>query len=111
MPENTVAAPLTPMEPNNVADAFACLRTILTDDMDTACPVTDNTGPELDQLLLDIAPGTVIPATATDDHDGELSERSVPARAHWVAECGPERAAVRKRTRRPRPNREVRARG
>ncbi|MGY3333904.1 hypothetical protein ACVW0K_007370 [Streptomyces filamentosus] len=101
------------MEPDDVADAFACLRTILTDDMDTACPVTDNTGPELDQLLLDIAPGTVIPATTADDHDGELSERPVPvpARAHWVAGCGPERAAVRKRTRRPRPNREVKARG
>ncbi|GHG24044.1 hypothetical protein ACFFSH_04845 [Streptomyces filamentosus] len=113
MRENTVAAPRAPMEPDDVADAFACLRTILTADMDTACAVADDAGPELDRLLLDVVAGTFVPVTAADDHDGELCEHfvPVPARAHWAAGGGPGRAAVRRRSRRPRPNREVGARG
>ncbi|MFD8013623.1 hypothetical protein [Streptomyces sp. NPDC058955] len=43
MPENTVTAPLAPMEPGDVAAAFAYIRAMQADDIDTACQVADHT--------------------------------------------------------------------
>jgi hypothetical protein len=70
MPENTVTAPLPAMEPEDIADAFAYIRALQADDIDTTCAVADARGPELHQLLLDIAAHVFIPITAVDDHDG-----------------------------------------
>ncbi|MFI2031931.1 hypothetical protein [Streptomyces buecherae] len=81
MPENTVTAPLAPMEPNDVADAFAYIRAILAGDINTACAIADDTGPELHRLLLDVAARVFIPITAADDHDGEPCEHSFLAAA------------------------------
>ncbi|MFB7609833.1 hypothetical protein [Streptomyces gardneri] len=47
----------------------------------TACAVADDTGPELHQLLLDVAARVIIPITAADDHDGEPCEHSFLAAA------------------------------
>jgi hypothetical protein len=71
MPENTVSAPLPPMEPEDIIAAFAYLRALQADDIDTACAVTNVIGPELHRLLLDVAAHVFIPITAVDDHDGE----------------------------------------
>jgi hypothetical protein len=76
MPENTVPAPLAPMEPDDVAATFAYIRALQADDIDTASAVADDTGPELHRLLLDVAARIIIPITAVDDHDGELCEHS-----------------------------------
>ncbi|WP_329028085.1 hypothetical protein [Streptomyces sp. NBC_00690] len=81
MPENTVTAPLAPMEPQDVADAFAYIRALQADDIDTACAVADATGPELHRLLLDVAARVIIPVTAADDHDGEPCAHSFLAAA------------------------------
>ncbi|MFJ8650648.1 hypothetical protein ACIRNI_31645 [Streptomyces sp. NPDC093546] len=81
MPENTVTAPLAPMEPQDVAATFAYIRALQADDMDTACAVADYTGPELHRLLLDVAARIIIPITAVDDHDGEPCEHSFLAAA------------------------------
>ncbi|MGA5558943.1 hypothetical protein [Streptomyces lavendulocolor] len=81
MPENTVTAPLTPMEPEDIADAFAYIRAWQAGDIDTACAVADDTGPELHRLLLDVAARVIIPITAVDDHDGEPCEHSFLAAA------------------------------
>ncbi|WP_435192090.1 hypothetical protein [Streptomyces sp. bgisy126] len=71
MPKNTVTAPLAPMEPDDVAAAFAYIRAMQADDIDTACAVADDTGPELHRLLVDVAARVFIPITAEDDCDGE----------------------------------------
>ncbi|MFE0737396.1 hypothetical protein [Streptomyces sp. NPDC058855] len=81
MPENTVTVPLAPMEPEDVADAFAYIRAIHAADIDTACAIADDTGPELHRLLLDVAARVFIPVTAADDHDGEPCEHSFLAAA------------------------------
>ncbi|GGU67750.1 hypothetical protein [Streptomyces daghestanicus] len=80
MPENTVTVPLAPMEPEDVADAFAYIRALQADDIDTACAVADDTGPELHQLL-DVAARVTIPITAVDDCDGEPCTHSFLAAA------------------------------
>ncbi|MDL5206689.1 hypothetical protein [Streptomyces sp. ALI-76-A] len=71
MPENTVTVPLAPMEPEDVASAFAYIRAWQAGDIDTAGAVADDTGPELHRLLLDVAARVIIPITAVDDCDGE----------------------------------------
>ncbi|MEU5092960.1 hypothetical protein [Streptomyces sp. NPDC021356] len=81
MPENTVTAPLAPMEPEDVAAAFAYIRAMQADDIDTACAVADDTGPELHRLLLDVAARVFIPITAVDDRDGEPCAHSFLAAA------------------------------
>ncbi|OEJ22024.1 hypothetical protein AR457_39635 [Streptomyces agglomeratus] len=81
MPENTVTAPLAPMEPEDVADAFAYIRAMQADDIDTACAVIDGMGPEVLRMLLDVAARIVIPITAVDDHDGEPCAHSFLAAA------------------------------
>ncbi|WP_186779068.1 hypothetical protein [Streptomyces salinarius] len=81
MPENTITVPLAPMEPDDVAGAFAYTRALQADDIDTACAVADDTGPELHQLLLDVAARVIIPITAVDDCDGEPCTHSFLAAA------------------------------
>jgi hypothetical protein len=81
MPENTVTAPLAPMEPEDVADAFAYIRALQADDIETACAVVDGMGPEVLKMLLDIAARVFIPVTAVDDHDGEPCAHSFLAAA------------------------------
>ncbi|MFD3334730.1 hypothetical protein ACFWV1_19060 [Streptomyces sp. NPDC058700] len=66
MPENTVTTPLAPME---------------LDDIDTACAIADDTGPELHRMLLDVVVRVFIPVTAADDHDGEPCAHSFLAAA------------------------------
>ncbi|MFJ2938529.1 hypothetical protein ACIO8G_38035 [Streptomyces sp. NPDC087219] len=62
MPENTVTAPLAPMEPEDVADAFAHIRALQAGDVDTACAVIEDTGgTEMRRLLLDVAARIGIP--------------------------------------------------
>ncbi|CAL9672924.1 hypothetical protein [Streptomyces sp. enrichment culture] len=81
MPE-TITMPLAPMEPNDVADAFAYIRARLVGDIDTASAIADNTGPEqLHRLLVDVAARVFIPVTAADDHDGEPCAHSFLAAA------------------------------
>jgi len=81
MPENTVTTPLAPMEPDDIAGAFAYIQAIHAADIDTACTVADDTGPELHRLLLDVAARVFIPITAADDHDGEPCAHSFLAAA------------------------------
>ncbi|MGV2916356.1 hypothetical protein [Streptomyces alfalfae] len=81
MPKNTVTTPLAPMELDDVADAFAYIRALQTGDIDTACAVADDTGPELHRLLLDVAARVFIPVTAVDDCDGEPCAHSFLAAA------------------------------
>ncbi|WP_030705596.1 MULTISPECIES: hypothetical protein [unclassified Streptomyces] len=81
MPENTVTMPLAPMEPQDVATAFAYIRAMQAGDIDTACAVIDGMGPEALRMLLDVAARIVIPITAVDDHDGELCAHSFLAEA------------------------------
>jgi hypothetical protein len=81
MPENIVTAPLAPMEPEDVADAFAYIRALQADDIDIACAVANDTGPELHRLLLDVAARVFIPVTAVDDCDGEPCAHSFLAAA------------------------------
>ncbi|MFJ5212860.1 hypothetical protein [Streptomyces nigra] len=81
MPE-TITMPLAPMEPNDVADAFAYIRARLVGDIDTASAIADNTGPEqLHRLLVDVAARVFIPVTAADNHDGEPCAHSFLAAA------------------------------
>ncbi|MFE0886948.1 hypothetical protein [Streptomyces rochei] len=81
MPE-TITMPLAPMEPNDVADAFAYIRARLVGDIDTAGAIADDTGPEqLHRLLVDVAARVFIPVTAADDHDGEPCAHSFLAAA------------------------------
>jgi hypothetical protein len=81
MPENTITAPLTPMEPQDIADAFAYIRAMQADDIDTACAVIDGMGPEALRMLLDVAARIFIPITAVDDHDEEPCAHSFLAAA------------------------------
>ncbi|MFJ2232087.1 hypothetical protein [Streptomyces halstedii] len=81
MPENTVTAPLAPMERGDVVDAFAYIRALQADDIDMACAVANDTGPELPQQLLDVAARVIIPVTAVDDCDGEPCAHSFLAAA------------------------------
>ncbi|MFF8387316.1 hypothetical protein ACF053_27250 [Streptomyces kanasensis] len=81
MPENTVTTPLAPMEPDDIAAAFAYIRALQADDIGTACVVADYTGPELHRLLLGVAARVTIPITAVDDHDGEPCAHSFLAAA------------------------------
>ena len=82
MPENTVTTLLAPMELDDVVDAFAYIRALQAGDIDTACAVADDTGPEqLHRLLLDVAARVFIPVTAADDHDGEPCAHSFLAAA------------------------------
>ncbi|MFI8515429.1 hypothetical protein ACIGHB_30300 [Streptomyces sp. NPDC085460] len=81
MLENTLTMPLAPMEPRDVADAFAYIRAWQAGDIDTACTVADEAGPELDRMLLDVAARVFIPITAADDHNGEPCEHSFLAAA------------------------------
>ncbi|MFE4310451.1 hypothetical protein ACFRR6_30895 [Streptomyces sp. NPDC056891] len=81
MPENTVTAPLAPMAPEDVADAFAYIRAMQAGDIDTACAVIEDTGMEMRQLLLDVAARIFIPITAVDDRDGEPCAHSFLAAA------------------------------
>lgn len=46
MPENTVTTSLAPMEPHDVAAAFAYIRAMQAGDIDTACAIADDTGPD-----------------------------------------------------------------
>ncbi|MFF5861050.1 hypothetical protein ACFY8B_36580 [Streptomyces sp. NPDC012751] len=71
MPENTVTAPLAPMDPDDVAAAFAYIRALQAGDIDPACVVAHGTSPELRRLLLGVAARVFIPVTAVDDCDGE----------------------------------------
>ncbi|WP_217246142.1 hypothetical protein [Streptomyces sp. AC602_WCS936] len=81
MPE-TITMPLAPMEPNDVADAFAYIRARLVGDIDTAGAIADDTGPEqLHRLLVDVAARVFIPVTAADEHDGEPCAHSFLAAA------------------------------
>ncbi|MES4886217.1 hypothetical protein ABVB69_37915 [Streptomyces sp. NPDC000349] len=80
MPD-TVTTPLAPMEPDDVAAAFAYIRAMQAGDIDTACAIADDTGPELHRLLLDVAARVFIPVTAADDHDGEPCAHSFLAAA------------------------------
>ncbi|MFD4260723.1 hypothetical protein ACFWR9_24650 [Streptomyces sp. NPDC058534] len=81
MPE-TITMPLAPMEPNDVADAFAYIRARLVGDIDAAGAIADDTGPEqLHRLLVDVAARVFIPVTAADDHDGEPCAHSFLAAA------------------------------
>ncbi|MEV7482360.1 hypothetical protein [Streptomyces halstedii] len=81
MPENTVTAPLAPMERGDVVAAFAYIRALQADDIDMACAVANDTGPELPQQLLDVAARIIIPVTAVDDCDGEPCAHSFLAAA------------------------------
>ncbi|MFJ2575120.1 hypothetical protein ACIOYT_32485 [Streptomyces halstedii] len=82
MPENTVIAPLAPMEPDDVAAAFAYIQAWHTRDIDTASAVADDIGPEkLCRMLLDVAARVFVPITAEDDHDGEPCAHSLLAAA------------------------------
>ncbi|MFJ6017518.1 hypothetical protein [Streptomyces sp. NPDC092952] len=69
------------MELEDVAAAFAFIRALQADDIDTTCAVADDTGPELHRLLLDVAARVIIPVTAADDHDGEPCAHSFLAAA------------------------------
>ncbi|MER5501900.1 hypothetical protein ABT096_32500 [Streptomyces sp. NPDC002561] len=81
MPE-TITMPLAPMEPNDVADAFAYIRARLVGDTDIATAVADDAGPEqLHRLLVDVAARVFIPVTAVDDHDEEPCAHSFLAAA------------------------------
>jgi len=73
--------PLTPMHPDDVADAFAYIRALQARDIDTAGAVANNIGPELRRLLLDVAARVSIPVTAVDDCDGEPCAHSFLAAA------------------------------
>ncbi|MFI8365202.1 hypothetical protein ACIGD1_34245 [Streptomyces sp. NPDC085612] len=86
MPENTVTTPLAPMELDDVAAAFAYIQALHADDIDTACAIADDTGPELHRLLLDVAARVFIPVTAADDHDGDPCAHSLLAGARGVAD-------------------------
>jgi hypothetical protein len=81
--KNTTATtePLTPMHPDDVAGAFAYIRALQARDIDTAGAVANDTGPELRQLLLDVAARIFIPVTALDDCDGEPCPHSFLAAA------------------------------
>ncbi|MFC4506161.1 MULTISPECIES: hypothetical protein [Streptomyces] len=81
MPENTVTASLAPMEPDDVADAFAYIRALQANDIDTASAVANDTGPKMRRLLLDVAARVVIPVTAVDDCDGQPCAHSFLAAA------------------------------
>ncbi|MER7692671.1 hypothetical protein [Streptomyces sp. NPDC097610] len=82
MPENTVTVPLAPMQPADVADAFAYIQAWHARDIDTADAVADDIGPEkLHRLLVDVAARVFIPITAEDDHDGEPCAHSFLAAA------------------------------
>ncbi|MEV8248419.1 hypothetical protein AB0R01_32295 [Streptomyces rochei] len=81
MPENTVTTPLAPMEPEDVAVAFAYIRALQADDIDTACAVIDGMGLEVLRMLLDVAARIVIPITAVDECDGEPCAHSFLAAA------------------------------
>lgn len=83
MPKNITATtePLTPMHPDDVAGAFAYIRALQARDIDTASAVANDAGPELRQLLLDVAARIVIPVTAVDDCDGEPCPHSFLAAA------------------------------
>ncbi|MFD5098311.1 hypothetical protein [Streptomyces albidochromogenes] len=82
MLENTVTAPLAPMEPEAVADAFAYIRALQAHDIDTACAVIEETGGmEMRRLLLDVAARVFIPITAVDACDGEPCAHSFLAAA------------------------------
>ncbi|MDX2855180.1 hypothetical protein [Streptomyces scabiei] len=82
MPKNTTTTePLTPMHPNDVAGAFAYIRALQARDIDTAGTAANDAGPELRQLLLDVAARIVIPVTAVDDCDGEPCPHSFLAAA------------------------------
>ncbi len=59
------------MEPEDVADAFAYVRALQANDINTACAVANDTGPELPRLLLDVTGRIFIPVTAVDDCDGK----------------------------------------
>ncbi|MEV1049035.1 hypothetical protein [Streptomyces sp. NPDC049916] len=81
MPKNTVTASLAPMASEDIADAFAYIRAMQADDIDTAGTVIDGMGPEALRVLLDVAARIVIPIAAVDDHGGELCAGSFLAAA------------------------------
>ncbi|MGW0552573.1 hypothetical protein [Streptomyces altiplanensis] len=71
------------MEPQDVADAFAYIRALQADDIDTACAVAEETdGASLHRMLLEVAARIIIPITATDeDCDGAPCAHSFLAAA------------------------------
>ncbi|MFL4910830.1 hypothetical protein ACJ6WF_49030 [Streptomyces sp. MMS24-I2-30] len=81
MPENTVTASLAPMEPHDVAAAFAYIRALQANHIDAAGAVANDIGPEMRRLLLDVAARIFIPVTAVDDCDGEPCPHSFLAAA------------------------------
>ncbi|WP_330310490.1 hypothetical protein OHS17_00330 [Streptomyces sp. NBC_00523] len=82
IPENTVITPLAPMEPADIANAFACVQAWHARDIDTADAVAADIGPGiLFRLLLDVAARVCIPVTADDGHDGEPCVHSFLAAA------------------------------
>ncbi|WSP67978.1 hypothetical protein OG466_40605 (plasmid) [Streptomyces sp. NBC_01240] len=76
MPKTTAVTPLAPMDPNDVVSAFAYIRAVQAHDVETACAVVEEIGPEIRQLLLDVAERIIIPITAVDDRDRDLSGES-----------------------------------
>jgi hypothetical protein len=60
------------MHPDDVSDAFAYIQAVQARDVDTACTVVKELGPELRRLLLDVAERVIVPVTALDDQDEEL---------------------------------------
>lgn len=81
MPENTVTAPLAPMEPEDVTSAFAYIRAMQAHDIDTASAIANDTVPEMRRLLLNVAARVFIPVTTVDDCDGEPCAHSFLAAA------------------------------
>ncbi|WSJ40824.1 hypothetical protein OG772_36140 [Streptomyces sp. NBC_01321] len=76
MPKSTTVTPLAPMDPDDIISAFAYIRAVQARDVETACAVVEEIGPELRQLLLDVAERVIIPVTAVDDRDRDLSGES-----------------------------------
>ncbi|WP_331755418.1 hypothetical protein OG936_39520 (plasmid) [Streptomyces sp. NBC_00846] len=76
MPKSTTVTPLAPMDPDDIISAFAYIRAVQARDVETACAVVEEIGPELRQLLLDVAERIIIPVTAVDDRDRDLSGES-----------------------------------
>ncbi|SCE34464.1 hypothetical protein GA0115234_108141 [Streptomyces sp. DvalAA-43] len=46
----TATAPFTPMHPNDVSDAFACIRAVQAHEVDTICAAVEEIGPQLRQV-------------------------------------------------------------
>ncbi|MFE9636780.1 hypothetical protein [Streptomyces sp. NPDC006463] len=83
MPKNTTAAaPLAPMDPDDIISAFTYIRAMQARDVDTACAVVEDIGgSDMRQLLLDVAERVIIPVTTVDDRNRDLSADSFVVQA------------------------------